>query len=124
MFPLVAIGSVIGAVMSIAKGASWVAAQLDSTKAPASVGGTADAKPVTDAKASQFEAALAAQVAGQKAPVSSVPTANVPLAHGPDYDSLARMKAGVLAYSHVGEHRSNHGKPAGISGEDQPIGRS
>src|SRR5689334_17219455 len=119
MFPLVAIGGVIGAVMSIAKGASWLADQLDSTKGATSVGGKAEAKPTADAKASQFEAALAAQVAGQKAPVSSVPAANVPLTHGTDYDSLARMKVGMLAYTHVGEHRSAHAKQPSASGDAQ-----
>jgi hypothetical protein len=32
----------------------------------------------------------------------------MPLIHGTDYDSLARMKAGMAAYSHIGAHRGNH----------------
>src|SRR5690242_9701084 len=99
MFPLIAIGGVIGAVMSIAKGASWVADQLDSSPS-GSVGGKSDVTAQADAKASSFDAALAAQTAGQALP-ASVPVADsVPVAsqvaapamisqlHGTDYDSL------------------------------------
>jgi hypothetical protein len=118
MFPLVAIGGVIGAVFSIAKGASWLSDQLDSSKAPASVGGKGAAKPAADAKSpSQFEAALEAQVTGQTVPASAASTAvtstqsSVPVSQlGTSYDTLARTKAGLGAYGHVGEHRSSHTK--------------
>ena len=125
MFPIVAIGGVIGAVFSIAKGATWLAEQLDSSSAGASVGSKPEAKQVTEAKASQFESALAAQVAGQKAPVATaaVPS-SLPPVGGPDYDALARIKAGILAYSHVGEHRDGQGKASLATGEDRSVTRS
>jgi hypothetical protein len=116
MFPIVAIGGVISAVASVAKGVSWLSDKLDSTKG-ASEGGGGDARSTTAARASQFEAVLAAQAAGQSVPPSpsaATSPANVPPhQHGPDYDSLARMQAGMAAYSHVGEHRGNHPRPAG-----------
>jgi hypothetical protein len=65
MFPLAIIAGVVGAVASAAKGASWLSDQLDSTKGSASAGGKTEAKPATTAKASQFEAALAAQARPQ-----------------------------------------------------------
>jgi hypothetical protein len=125
MFPLVAIGGVIGAVYSIAKGASWVADQLGgpSSSSAASAGGKSADKPATAALSSEFEAALAAQVAGQKAPAGASPPATVAALHGPDQDVLARMKAGTVAYSHIGEHRDQNAKPADAS-EDQPVTRS
>lgn len=124
MFPIVAIGGVIGAVISVAKGASWLAEQLDSSKVGASVGSKPEPKTATEAKASQFEAALAAQVAGQKAPVATAAAqASLPPVGGPDYDALARMKAGLFAYSHVGEHRDGQAK-ASAAGEDRPVTRS
>lgn len=125
MFPIVAIGGVIGAVFSIAKGASWLADQLDTSNKGASVGSKPGPKTATEAKASPFEAALAAQVAGQKAPVATttVPS-GLPPVGGPDYDALARMKAGIFAYNHVGEHRDGHAKASAASGEDRPVTRS
>jgi hypothetical protein len=121
MFPLLAIGGVIGAVMSVAKGASWLSDQLDATKNAASAGGKSETRPATDAKATSFEATLAAQVAGQSLPASTpAPSAQVAgvtaTQPGTDYDALARMRAGVFAYSHVGEHH-NHQKPA-LQGSD------
>ena len=80
MLPLLVIGGVIGAVMSAAKGASWLSDQLDSTKTTASAGGKPATTPATAAKMSQFAATLAAQVAGQSVPVSAQTTAaDVPL---------------------------------------------
>jgi hypothetical protein len=124
MFPLLAIGGVIGAVMSAAKGASWLSDQLDATKNAASAGGKSEARPATDAKAASFESALAAQVAGQTMPASapspSTQVTSVTAAqHGTDYDALGRMKAGIFAYSHVGEHHG-HQKSA-PQGSDAPI---
>jgi hypothetical protein len=113
MFPLVAIGGAIGAVMSIAKGASWLSDQI-SDKGAASAGGKAGPKPLTEAQASAFAATLAAQTAGQTVPASpaSPPPAvsAMPQVTGPDENAAARAKAGVLAYSHIGEH---HGHRAG-----------
>ncbi len=123
MFPIVAIGGVIGAVFSVAKGASWLADQLDSSKSTASVGGKGEAKPATSeaaTKASPFEAALSAQVAGQTLPASPS-AASVPVLHAPDYDASARIKAGVVAYNHIGEHRGNHGKPHPAAGSDNDV---
>ena len=119
MLPLIAIAGVIGAVMSVAKGAGWVADQVDSTKGGASVGGKGGAKAQIDAKASPFAEALAAQVAGQSVPASAAVTPmaiNMPPLHGTDYDALARMKAGFTAYNHVGAHHDNHPKSEDDSG--------
>jgi len=120
MLPLLAIGGVIGAVMSAAKGVSWLSGQLDSTKAAASAGGKAATTPATSAKMSQFAATLAAQVAGQNVPVSAQTTAaNVPLQqHVTAYDTAARIKAGLAAYGQVGEHRTHHSKPLDGSASD------
>jgi hypothetical protein len=120
MLPLLAIGGVIGAVMSAAKGVSWLSGQLDSTKATASAGGKAATTPATAAKTSQFAATLAAQVAGQNVPVSAQTTAaNVPLQqHVTAYDTAARLKAGLVAYGQVGEHRTHPSKPLDGSASD------
>lgn len=127
MFPLVAIGGVIGAVFSIAKGASWLADQLNSSKAPASVGGKGGAKAETDAKASAFDAALAAQVAGQGVPVGAAatpaPGGVLPSQYGTDYDTLARTKAGFAAYSHIGAHHGSHARSS-PDGNDGPVTQS
>jgi hypothetical protein len=124
MFPIVAIGGVIGAVFSIAKGASWLVDQLDSAKAGASAGGKPEPKTAAGAKPSQFEAALAAQVAGQKTPVATTTASGLPPLGGPDYNTLARMKAGLFAYSHVGEHRDGHGKDSQAASESRPLSPS
>jgi hypothetical protein len=112
MFPLVAIGGAIGAVMSIAKGAEWLSDQIREKDA-ASAGGKSGATKLTDAQAASFAATLAAQTAGQSVPAStaiSAPTMAPMQATGPDENAAARAKAGVLAYSHIGEH---HGHRAG-----------
>jgi hypothetical protein len=110
MFPLIAIGGVIGAVMSIGKGASWLADQISSTSNSASVGGKGDSVSQSGTKANSFEAALSAEVAGQKQP-AAVTTASLsattPIASGTDHDALARMRAGLLTYSYVGEQRDS-----------------
>ena len=112
MLPLLAIGGVIGAVMSAAKGVSWLSGQLDSTKGAASASGKAATTPATAARMSQFAATLAAQGAGQTVPVSVPTTANVPLQqHVAAYDTAARIKAGLAAYGQIGEHRTHHSKP-------------
>jgi len=121
MLPLLAIGGVIGAIMSVAKGASWVSDQIG----PAS-GAEATAKSekqAQTAKAAPFEKALAAQAAGPSVPtrgtIAPAPAAAVPAAgpasagilaatHGTDYDSLARMQAGIAAYGSVGERHGHH----------------
>jgi hypothetical protein len=113
MFPLIAIGGVIGAVMSVAKGASWVSDQISDTGA-ASAGGKTGPTKLTEAQASAFAATLAAQSAGQTMPMSTANPAPATMASvqaaGPDENAAARAKAGVLAYSHIGEH---HGHRAG-----------
>jgi hypothetical protein len=113
MFPLLAVGGAIGAVMSIAKGASWLSEQI-SDKGAASAGGKTDPTKLTEAQAASFAATLAAQSAGQSVPASTANAAPATLvsmqANGPDENAAARAKAGVLAYNHIGEH---HGHRAG-----------
>jgi hypothetical protein len=138
MFPIIAIGGAISAVASVIKGVSWLSDKLGSSTA-AAASGKAGVKSATEAKVSPFEDALAAQAAGQTVPGSGAGNAtagNPPLyamvqpTHGTDYDTLARMKAGMAAYGHIGEHHGNHpgaGKPAGSpvgSDDDRPVTRS
>jgi hypothetical protein len=111
MLPLIAIAGVIGAVMSVAKGAAWASDQVDSTKGAASVGGKGGSKAQIDAKSATFADALAAQVAGQTP------------SQGTDYDAMARMKAGFAAYNHVGAHHGGHPKP-GDDSDRAAIGHS
>jgi hypothetical protein len=120
MLPLMIIGGVIGAVMSVAKGASWVSDQVNASKTAASAGGKDSAASATDAKSASFDQTLAAQAAGQSVPPAvapSVPTvvAPTPIPHmqPTDYDSVARTKAGIEAYSQVGERHHNHNNGAG-----------
>jgi len=130
MLPLLVVVGVIGAVVSAVQGGSWLSDQIDSS----SNGGKASATPATEATASPFSAAIAAQVAGQTVPVSapapanapvSVPaSASVPVLHGPDQDALARMKAGMVAYNHVGEHRNHHPKPVQGAGDNIQVAQS
>ena len=114
MFPIAIVAGVIGAVVSGAQGASWLSDHIGSTKNTASVGGKSEPTSQTDAKSSpSFEAALAAQVTGQSVPSSASATTATPAsAHvaqqfGTDYDALERAKAGISAYSRVGEHHSS-----------------
>ena len=126
MLPLIAIAGVIGAVMSVAKGAAWASDQVDATKGAASVGGKAGAKAQIDAKSAPFADALAAQVAGQSMPASPAATPmpiNMPPSQGTDYDALARMKVGFAAYNHIGAHHGDHPKPADDS-DRSAIGHS
>ncbi len=126
MLPLIALAGVIGAVMSVAKGAAWASDQLDSTRGAASVGGKGGAKAQIEAKSAPFADALAAQVAGQSMPASPAATPmliNMPPPHGTDYDALARMKAGFAAYNHVGAHHGGHPKP-GDDSDRAAIGHS
>jgi len=119
MLPLIAIGGVIGAVMSLAKGASWLSDQLEQPTG-ASAGGKVDTTAASDASASAFEAALTAQSAGSPVPAgpsaSATPATTTVAAtqtHGTDYASLARMHAGLFAYSYIGERQNgqdDHGK--------------
>jgi hypothetical protein len=108
MFPLMIIGGVIGAVATAVKGGAWLSDQISATQSSASVGG----------KPSPFEGALAAQAAGQTMPAGKAalpPTALVQPTHGTDYDALARMNAGIVAYNHVGEHHGKHdAAPTGL----------
>lgn len=123
MLPLLAVGGVIGAIMSVAKGASWVSDQISGTKGTGSAGGKAGPTPLTDAQASAFATTLAAQTAGQSLPPSTpvaTPPNLVPHVNGPDYSMLERMKAGVAAYTQIGEHYGNHagaiGQPSDNNG--------
>ena len=124
MFPLVAIGGVIGAVMSVAKGASWLSDQI-SDKGAASAGGKTSSASLTEAQASSFAATLAAQTAGQSVPVSAANPAPAMMASvqatGVDENAAARAKAGVLAYSHIGQH---HGHRAGAIGHPASDGKT
>ena len=105
MFPIIAIGGVIGAVMSIGKGVSWLADQLDSASNTTSTGSKGDAKTPSQTTGSAFEAALTAQIAGQKQPTAVTGTTSVasPVAVGTDHDTLARMQAGLLTYNYIGD---------------------
>jgi hypothetical protein len=134
MFPLIAIGGAISAAASVIKGASWLSGKLGASQAAASAGGKPDVKQQAVARFSPFEAALAAQAAGQTLPGSGIgtaaantpiATAAVPLIHGTDYDTLARMKAGMAAYSHIGEHHGNRAGAAKPPGDnDKPVTQS
>jgi hypothetical protein len=134
MFPLIAIGGAISAVASVIKGASWVSDKLSSSGSAATSGKDA-ARPESAAKASPFEAALAAQGAGQTLPgsgtrpaaaTSAAQATTVPPSHVTDYDTVARMKAGMAAYTHIGERHGNHAGAAIPPGtdEDKPITRA
>ena len=135
MLPLMVVGGVIGAVVSAIQGASWLSDQIGPSNA-ASAGGKGGVQAQADAKISPFETALAAQVAGQTLPAStagavapSSPTLSagiLPVTHSTDYDALARMNAGIAAYSHVGTHHSNHTGAAKSPGSvrDDPVIRS
>jgi hypothetical protein len=134
MFPLIAIGGAISAVVSVIHGTSWLSGQLGHAKSADAAGPTASAKPQTNAMPSRFETALAAQATGQTLPGSVIggaakspaPPAMTPLIHGTDYDSLARMKAGMAAYSHIGEHHGNRAgatTPPGTD-DDKPVTQS
>ena len=134
MFPLIAIAGAISAVASVAKGASWLSAHVGASKT-ASAGGNAEVKPQTSAKASPFETVLAAQAAGQTLPGNAAgaslakgatPSAIASPIHGTDYATLARMQAGMAAYSRIGDHQRNHAGAAGSTGadDDKPITRS
>ena len=104
MFPIAAIGGVIGAAISIAKGVSWLSDQLETARSSASAGGKVELPGMSEAKGAQFEAALAAQVAGQKQPLATPTVPEGPLLpRGPDYATADRIKAGVLAYGQIGD---------------------
>ncbi|MEJ0018407.1 MAG: hypothetical protein WDN25_17970 [Acetobacteraceae bacterium] len=124
MFPLVAIGGVIGAVVSVARGVSWLAEQLDSSRSSGSAAAKSEVKTAGEAKPSPFEAVFAAQVAGQKAPVGTPAAISSPLVAGPEYDTVARMKAGMIAYSHIGERHGSHAKPLTGTVEDRPVAQA
>jgi hypothetical protein len=136
MLPLLVVGGVIGAVVSAIQGGSWLSDHLGAAGSAATAGGKGEVTPQTQARLSSFEAALAAQAAGQTLPTgtataapASGPTTSAAIVsqtHGLDYDALARMKAGIMAYSHVGQHHGDHtgsAKPPG-SADDEPVTRS
>jgi hypothetical protein len=115
MLPLLVIGGVIGAITSIAKGGSWLSEQVSGSGGSASAGGKGGLGPLTEAQSSSFAATLAAQAAGQGMPSSALATAApapassmIPQLHATDYDSLARLRAGTFAYSHIGEQDKRH----------------
>ena len=111
MFPIAIVGGIIGAVVSVAKAADWLSDKLESANGAGSAGGKPEPTKLTEAQASAFAATLAAQTAGQalppSLPVSPAPD-TIPQLRGTDYAMLDRMKAGLVAYNHVGEHRGNH----------------
>jgi hypothetical protein len=123
MLPLLAIGGVIGALFSIGKGAHWVADQVTSSGEGSASADKSSATPQS-AQAAAFSAALAAQGAGQTVPgaagAAQASSAAVPavassssiigLPHGTDYDTLARVQAGIAAYGKVGDgHGARNG---------------
>jgi hypothetical protein len=115
MLPLIAIGGVIGAIVSAAKGASWLSDQVNGSTKSASAGGKGGLTPLTEAQTSSFAATLAAQGAGQGVPSSALATAApapaptmIPQLHATGYDTLARLQAGTVAYSQIGQHNSHH----------------
>jgi hypothetical protein len=128
MFPIIAIGGAISAATSLIKGASWLSDHLGPSSTAAASGGKAAVKSQPQAMASPFEAALAAQSAGQSMPGSGMggaatgsaatggvmSAATVPPIHGTDY----RMQAGIAAYDHIGEHHGNRAAPARPEGTD------
>jgi hypothetical protein len=129
MFPIAIIAGVIGAVVSGAQGASWLSDHLDASKETASVGGKSETASQTVAKSSSpFEAALTAQVTGQSVPASTAvrsTQSGVPVSQlGTDYDTLERTKAGIVAYSQVGEHRNSHAKESTGSSDASSVTRS
>jgi hypothetical protein len=128
MLPLLVVGGIIGAVVSAVQGGSWLSDKVDASNNSASVGGKASATPATDTKTSPFAAALAAQVAGQSMPASPAvaPVSSIvpPSQYGTDYDALARMNAGLVAYNHIGEHHGNHTKQPPDVGGAGPVMRS
>ena len=131
MLPLIAIGGAIGAVVSAVQGASWLSGHVHAAGTAASAGGKSGVTSRADAGSASFEAALAVKTAGQALPANAtgaagtkaaVPSAVAPPIRGTDYDTIARMKAGFAAYSHVGERHGSHSGNAGSSGsEDKPV---
>lgn len=125
MFPLAIIAGAIGAVVSVAQGASWVQDHVASSGNASSVGGKSDTQSQSSANASSsFEATLAAQVTGQSVPTSASATTNAASSASSvltqtttAYDTLERTKAGIAAYSQHGEHRSG-------GATDSPVTRS
>lgn len=104
MFPIMAIGTVIGAVASVIKGASWL---KDHVSAAKDTGPTPDAGKPADGPGAAFQATLAAQAAGQVVPVASPGASTavsgtgllvIPQTHETDYQSLAQIRAGLAAY--------------------------
>jgi hypothetical protein len=116
VIPIVAIGGAISAVSSVIKGINWLSDQLDSSKSTTSAAGAGMAAQATAIQPVSFATTLAAQTAGQSVPAvtpaPTTPAASSLLAqtHGTDYDALARMKAGVMAYNHNGDHH-HHNHP-------------
>src|SRR5262249_2634454 len=126
MLPLVAIGGVIGAIVSVAKGASWLSDQVSGSANSASAGGKGGLPELTEAQASSFAATLAAQGAGQAVPGSAVATAAPTPApsmtarvHATGYDTRARLQAGTIAYSQIGQHTTPRG--GGVNPQDDGI---
>jgi hypothetical protein len=127
MLPLIAIGAVVSAF----QGASWLSGHVNAAGTAASAGGKSRVTSQADARSASFEAALAAKTAGQTlpsdstgatAPKGAAPSTIAPPIHGTDYDTIARMKAGFAAYSHIGErHGSHSGNPSSSGSEDKPI---
>ena len=116
MFPIVAIGTVIGAVASMIKGASWL---KDHASAATDTGAARDAGKQADGPGAAFQAALAAQAAGQVVPVASTPASPavagsgllvIPQTHQTDYQSLAQIRAGIAAYQAADLRRAHNGE--------------
>ena len=123
MLPLIAVGGVVGAIVSAAKGVSWLSDQIGSAQNSGSAGNKPGPTPLSKEQASAFAATLAAQSAGQGLPPSlpvSTATNAVPQLSGTDYAMLDRVKAGLAAYDRVGERHGNHaGAVAQPGGNDR-----
>ena len=119
MFPIVAIGTVIGAVASVIKGASWLKDHVSSAE---DAGAAPEAGKPADGPGAAFQAALAAQGAGQVMPAAPAPGSTagsgngllvIPQTHDTDYQSLAQMRAGLAAYQAADLRRSHDPDVAG-----------
>ena len=119
-FPLLAIGAIIGAVSSIAKGITWISHKLSGIEDAGEDDVKTGAKGAST-KATKFSDVLAAQTAGQTVPIGpscATPTASVTMSTPTtsrmtpsgtigltEADVHARIQSGLAAYSRLGERR-------------------
>ena len=116
MFPLIAIGSAIGAIASVLKGASWLHDHLGAANSADMPGGGGASSTNGTSPGASFQAALAAQAAGQPMPAAAPANAHAvpgaialaPPTHDTDYQTLARMQAGFAAYQAADLRHERH----------------